>query len=458
MRKIMRKVVYVIAIATLFAGCDKSNDNDNIITENEFSQKDIKALNSLLYGNSISESEVVSKVGSIINMMDQPNNATRSSSRRISEIIPAIGNVAKTRSLDEEESDTLAYIINFEDEMGFVFASADRRTDFILAISPEGNIDLDADNMSNSGIEVFFANLEVAYNRQIQETEAIKSELLKDSTLRVEKGTMASKAEYDDELIIDDLTYVVNKIVGPFVTVGWRQTSPYNDNAPLINGERATAGCVSVAIAQMLSYYRYPTNYDWVELNKYPIVVSSAGKVQVAQLFRSIGDGINTSWNTASNGGSGALVSDADNYFSSIGFSSPGEYSAYDTKKLYTCLDNNIPVIMSGYSFKETYTYKNWFLGKTRTSISYYGGHAWLVDGYLTAICTLSIKIGDRIFSLSNTKKYIHCNWGDGIAPNGYYSADAFDYDYPITRSSTTVEGRENYYQFILEALYNAKP
>lgn len=457
MRKITRKFAFFMAIATLFAGCDTSNDNDNIITENEFSQKDIKALSSLLYGNSISESEVVSNVESIMNMINQPNSATRSSSRRIAEVIPAIGNTVKTRSFDEEEGDTLAYIVNFADDMGFVFASADRRTDFILAISPDGNIELDAD-ISNSGLEVFFANLEVAYNRQIEETEAIKAELLKDSTFIVEQGNITTKAELGDVVIIDNLNYAVNKIVGPFVTVGWNQLSPYNDNAPIINGQKAAAGCVSVAMAQMLSYYRYPRNYDWVELNKYPIVVSTAGKVQVAQLFRTIGNGINTKWNTVSNGGSGALVSDADDYFRSIGFSSPGEYSAYDTQKLYACLDNNIPVIMSGFSLKETYTYKEWFLGKTKTSITYNDGHAWLVDGYLTASYTVSFKIFGVVLPVTSTMRYIHCNWGNGTAPNGYYSADAFDYYSPITRSSTTIEGKKNYYQFKLEALYNARP
>lgn len=134
MSKIIRRTIYVIATLMLFAACDTSNDNVDIITKNEFSSKDIKALNSLLYGNSISESEVVSKAESFMNMFDQPNSSTRSASRRVSEVIPAVGSNILTRSLDEEGEDTLAYIINFADDMGYVFASADRRTDFIMAI------------------------------------------------------------------------------------------------------------------------------------------------------------------------------------------------------------------------------------------------------------------------------------------------------------------------------------
>lgn len=134
MSKIIRRTIYVIATVMLFAACDTSNDDVDIITKNEFSSKDIKALNSLLYGNSISESEVVSKAESFMNMFDQPNSSTRSASRRVSEVIPAVGSNILTRSLDEEGEDTLAYIINFADDMGYVFASADRRTDFIMAI------------------------------------------------------------------------------------------------------------------------------------------------------------------------------------------------------------------------------------------------------------------------------------------------------------------------------------
>lgn len=458
MSKIVKRTIYVIATAMLFAACDTSNDDVDIITKKEFSQKDIRALNSLLYGNSISESEVVSKAESFMNMFDQPNSSTRSSSRRVSEIIPAVGSNILTRSLDEEGEDTLAYIINFADDMGYVFASADRRTDFIMAISPEGNIDPNVEDMNNSGIEVFFANLEGAYNRQIQETEAMKAELLKDSTLNLEQNIINSKASYGDELPFGYFTFVVEKIVGPFVKVGWRQTSPYNDNAPLIDGERAAAGCVSVAVAQMLSYFRYPETIDWSEMTEYPIVVSSTGKVQVAELFRWIGDGINTNWDTFSNGGSGALVSDVDNFFSSINFANSGVYAAYDSTRVFSCLNNYNPVIMSGFSLKETYRYKTWFLGKTQTRITYKGGHAWLVDGYLVANCSEIIRIGDKDYYCYESKRYLHCNWGDGIAPNGYYAADAFDYDYPITRSSTTIDGTEGYYQFKLETLYDAHP
>ena len=53
--------------------------------------------------------------------------------------------------------------------------------------------------------------------------------------------------------------------------IAWNQYSPFNDLCPEVNGERSLAGCVNIAVAQIMRYYKYPEKgsgshyYNWNE-------------------------------------------------------------------------------------------------------------------------------------------------------------------------------------------------
>ena len=75
------------------------------------------------------------------------------------------------------------------------------------------------------------------------------------------------------------------------ISVKWGQRSPYNNAAPLIEGQRALTGCVATAIAQVMAYHEKPSgyngvSYNWSEMKQFPTTPA------VAHLFRSIGDPI----------------------------------------------------------------------------------------------------------------------------------------------------------------------
>lgn len=46
--------------------------------------------------------------------------------------------------------------------------------------------------------------------------------------------------------------------VKPFITTTWNQGYPYNYYTPKIGGERTLAGCIAIAIAQIMKYYEWP--------------------------------------------------------------------------------------------------------------------------------------------------------------------------------------------------------
>lgn len=46
--------------------------------------------------------------------------------------------------------------------------------------------------------------------------------------------------------------------VSPLVSASWHQSSPFNDECPVINGTRAASGCGAIAVAQILNCYKEP--------------------------------------------------------------------------------------------------------------------------------------------------------------------------------------------------------
>ena len=54
---------------------------------------------------------------------------------------------------------------------------------------------------------------------------------------------------------------------GPLLNTEWYQTGGFNDDLPYIscNGSnfQVYAGCVPIAMAQVMKYYQHPTNYNW---------------------------------------------------------------------------------------------------------------------------------------------------------------------------------------------------
>lgn len=49
-------------------------------------------------------------------------------------------------------------------------------------------------------------------------------------------------------------------VVEPFITTKWGQGAPYNRRVPKINEENAPAGCVAIALSQVMNYNQYPAS------------------------------------------------------------------------------------------------------------------------------------------------------------------------------------------------------
>lgn len=213
----------------------------------------------------------------------------------------------------------------------------------------------------------------------------------------------------------DDIVYKINvKTVAPLIHTTWDQGKYYNDFCPYdVNGpgNHVWAGCVPVAMAQIMNYYRWPKqgigsysyfhpDYDTITAdfentfyywNEMPSQLNSYNDA-LAELLFHLGVSVDLDYGP---GGSGMYNHKAAyalrTYF---GYSQQTEYVFRDTCSLnwkniiLQHLDNGIPLYYAGWA--------------DTVNVS---GHAFVCDGY-------------------QDTNYFHFNWGWSGAYNGYFIID----------------------------------
>ena len=223
--------------------------------------------------------------------------------------------------------------------------------------------------------------------------------------------------------------------VAEILTTKWDQWAPYNNYAPalkLYNGQKAPAGCVAIAMAQVMNHFQYPASaqfegfyyqegvsdeayqgnvnstYSWPYKDYYnyyyPEGSAEAVKISnspregnlVATLCRDCAYAVNM---TYTHDGSGAqtynLPQNMINHFaySKVGchFYDRAFYSSDEWNALvYDELKRGYPLIYSGYNPNG-------------------GGHAFVADGI-------------------DAEGLLHFNWGWAGQDNGYFDMDQIDY------------------------------
>lgn len=134
----------------------------------------------------------------------------------------------------------------------------------------------------------------------------------------------------------------------------WSQRVGYNAKFDLINGELPPAGCLPIAMAQIMRYHRYPTHYNWDDM-PYDKATSTT-----ASFIREIADNIHA---IPTLEGTSAHLSDAKNAFiKNYGYSPSLQIIKHSPTRAMEEIDNNRPILMKGAN-SET-------------------AHAWIASGY----------------------------------------------------------------------------
>lgn len=282
--------------------------------------------------------------------------------------------------------DTMLYVVNFKDSKGYAIVAADTRLGGVIAIIEKGNYS-PSDVIENDGLRFYMKMLCYYFEKYIAAKEV---------------PITRSMNAYTE--------WVVTEQVGPLTWTEWHQSDPYNRNCPTINGQKAPAGCVPIAIGQIMAYHHAPTSYNnnyylWDDFgNPLETPTTTAGCNSVASLIATLGSQTNVTYGLD---GSGTSFLNSLNGFEYMGY----HYEYVNPYSLDLCwneIDHSRPFFFSGHDEES--------------------GHAWVVDGYM---------VKERV-NISNPndvqyQDYIHCNWGWGGSSNGFYR-DIFitQYFYPI--------------------------
>lgn len=289
---------------------------------------------------------------------------------------------------------------------GFIIISAEDQVSPILGFSFDG--ELKKNNLTEplaKWLEGVHSDILEARNASAQKS-VVK--------LRWKNALTATKAPQEDVTVVKDLK-----------TARWNQSLPFNLACPAVGGNRAPAGCVPVAMAEILYYYQYPSkSIGWIPAYKYSDAELTGGAViQVPE--KRFGNTYH--WNLMKeyygNGYSDAEGAAVAQLLYDCGVALTSEYgkdatSANTPYIVKAAEDHFFYQVGAQYVFRKDYTDAQWeSLLKQELDGNHpmiYRGtrdesaHCFVMDGYGTYQGATFFKI----------------NWGWGGKDNGFYSVD----------------------------------
>lgn len=371
-----------------------------------------------------------------IGLLDE-NTVTRSGRPRTinTKDVQYIVNTSSTRA--EGELDTLMYVFNYENNEGFAVVSANRATEGLIAVTEHGHY-VSGEETGNGGFDLY---MDMAERYILTAAEPLP--FLGD-------GDQEILTQY--RMFVDRDTATI----GPLVSVRWGQDWPYNIACPVYNGNSTKAGCVAVAIAQIMTYYQHPKSFtvsyastiysqilNWNLILEHRFTENNAshtcsqcsttgGHNLTGSLIREIGKQVEMSYGVLASG------SDSETFAKSalqhFGYSS-GSYQTYSSDVVTNSLINRKLVYMRG-------------------GINADNGHAWVVDGYrliheVHRECVKPINAFEwtELRRWTEDHYYHHINWGWNGESNGFFLLNVFDTSRPsqLDPGMSIVEANYNF-------------
>ena len=371
------------------------------------------------------------------------------------------------QTITSETGEPLMYVVNYANNKGFTVISATKNYAPVLAYSDEGYLNVNdasfTDNIfideyktyieSVVGLECdslrrkyaidwsFYEKKSEAVNSRAYTDEQIQQELANARTYYSNQGyeilplgsapylmsavggqtgedrgnafigdiCAHTPPQYDCMDVTLLLVKRTNNQVGPYLQTAWHQDDPYAINTP-----NQTAGCMKIAVAQMMYYYRHPSTYEWdnirVDWGKYLFELTD----DEIYFMNEIGKSLNQNHiiqDTTMISIPNMKKTFEDNFY----FTEELDYNR-NTAKEYIKL--GIPLIM---------------YGKNENDEDY--AHVWICDGYKSPKVQYAAYMIDRNFEVykfysgmtDDLGEYFHMNMGTGN--NMWYYQDDATYE-----------------------------
>lgn len=292
------------------------------------------------------------------------------------------------------------YVVNYN-EGGFIILSADKRTQPILGFSVTNRFIVDESSyppglkfwMDDAKNQIY--DIQISYIEQTPK-EKIAWELVQQSIINEVNSTK-------NEPIEDCYEHTEIYTKGPLTSTLWYQTGGFNDALPYItcsgSNFQVYAGCVPIAMAQIMKYYQHPSNYNWSSM---PLTYATS---TTANFIEDIHDAIGNVYSGEPSydcDGTGVSSSaDMGNVLKtqfSYSYATKADYS-YSTVK--SNISSNRPVILSGSNNNS--------------------GHMWVCDGYRT-----STYYFEDCTAVGYLHLYMKWGWYNGQY-NGWYAYNNFN-------------------------------
>lgn len=199
--------------------------------------------------------------------------------------------------------------------------------------------------------------------------------------------------------------YTENIYVGPMLTTTWHQVNGYEDMCPY----GYPAGCVAVAMGQIMKFYRYPNYFDWDNMP------NNSPTQAIQELLYNIGTTIGIDYSN----GSGANYQQALFGFQTYGYKA--EVKSHNSGNVIQELLNGRPIFMGGYSYSLSAAHA-WICDGVRSQVydkEYYVEYINSVNEY-TNYGETSL-INPHVYGTNATGATFHMNWGKGGEFNDWY-------------------------------------
>ena len=288
----------------------------------------------------------------------------------------------QTRSDNDSLVYPLYYIVNYENEKGFVIVGGNSDSDDMVAVSDEGNLNL-SDTVNNPGLTAFINEINGSRPPVSPTLPPIGYDTIKPG--------------------IECLS--VNPLISENVRK-WGQGAPFNSATPISNGVRSKTGSAALSFAMLMTYHEWPPfiikpliNIDWESIKNHSYTP------QLGTILYTLGQNIYTRYGKDYSGTdiqkNCAAIEHilADNWTYTFIPADEPQLKNFN----FSCVDSiksQLPAIM-------------WGNNPDHTKQQY--PDTWVIDGVLHVTSAMVME------PLSKDEFYFHCIWGNYGSGNGYF-------------------------------------
>ncbi len=399
--------------------------------------------------------------------------------------------------LNEAGTDTMAFAVNYANNGGYILVSGTRDYYPILAYSDEGQFETDKSRRA-PGIDVMLSEYEVGmafhpdsascayfnFWEELQPTSLQSAaQLMAANTARagqdyfqyVEECIGEWKADgyevyslsggniglpadiYEDwyNTAVDRTSsnsadfslkaFLLRKNVKAvnqsdlLITTEWDQGSPYYCKLEKINGQYPQAGCVTIALAQIMKYHKWPSKYNWNAMSNRETL--NTDWEYAATLIADVAEAADVDLGLVSS--SSNIIKARSALVNELGYSADAKIVNHEFgNQLFIALNQYGPVYMRGERIDES--------GKRV-------GHAWVCDAFKQEYNRIEYLLmvipsdtgyfyeqEGSYMKYGSNYNYTHMNWGWGLN-NGWFLDD-----------NITVSGRN--YEYDRQNIINIHP